>query len=190
MEIRDILITGGTDNKINIYDLSNKTIIKINIKDWFYNILEFNLDNDKYIIGSTKGKIILLSLEGKIKELNDFKIQHLDRLVYLLKTPENDNKKDYKYYCCEENNISYIEKANSKLIQIISGKLKENILAKSGILINNKILAFKSNKVASLGKDELLFFNTKKEDFINYNIKTNYYVPAKNMLKIKKMVYY
>ena len=174
MEIREILITGGTDDKINIYDLSNKTIIKINIKDWFYNVLEFNLDNDNWIIGSTKGKIILFSLEGRTIELKEFKTQKLDRLVYLLKTPENDNKKNYKYYCCEENSISYIEKANSKINQIMSGKLKENILAKSGILINNKILAFKSNKVASLGKDELLFFNTKKEDFINYNIKTNY----------------
>ena len=78
--------------------------------------------------------------------------------------------------CCSENNVLYItnvfaELMNDSSIQVFNNK---EIFIKSIMKINNEILVFKSNKIASKGKDNLIFYNYISKNEIKVKIEEEF----------------
>ena len=72
--------------------------------------------------------------------------------LYLMKRA---NLKEY-YICTTDNAVLIDDENNEKKSKIFAG---EQFLTKSGIIINKNLMIFKSNKIASKGKDKIKLYN-------------------------------
>ena len=157
-----------TNNKLHLYNKFYDKIKIISFKDWIYNAFELkNLTqktNDKknFIIISSKEKIFSYSIDLKNKDnINSEGIHYNNsclKSLFLL------NVNNLKFYCCGEDSVYILGNIFQVLIKNMEYKIFDNILMKSAIKINNNLVAFKSNKVSSKGKDNLFFLdiNTNK----------------------------
>ena len=142
-------ISVGTDLEIHIYDKSYKIFkVKNNIEDWVYNIIE---DNSQIIL-CCKNFLHIISNKSKYKEIEDIRLNQ----IFLIKYINKNKNKDY-CFCCE-NEFCYLNDLFSKIIIAKKYTVQENILLKSGILINNNLLIFSSNKVVSKGRNKLYMY--------------------------------
>ena len=148
-------ISVGTDLEIHIYDKSYKiSKVKNNIEDWVYNIIE----DKSQIILCCKNFLHIISNKSKYKEVEDIILNQIFLIKYINKT----KTKDY-CFCCE-NEFCYLNDLFSKIIVARKNTVKENILLKSGIRINNNLLIFSSNKVVSKGRDKLHMYIGELEE--------------------------
>jgi hypothetical protein len=67
------------------------------------------------------------------------------------------------YFACCEKDIFLFSTLNDQLQDKSKFSIYENILMKSAIKINNDLLAFKSNKIASKGISKLLIYNYRRK---------------------------
>ena len=156
-ETNQYFISGGTNSLINIYDKSyNLMNKKINIEDWAYNIIE----DDTKIIICCKKNLYLISDKKLYKDKYENTFLNSNS-IFLIKNNEQNNS---KYFFCCENNFCYVKEDIFNLWSPINNILiRDNILIKSGIKINNDILILKSNKIASKGEDKLYICDINKE---------------------------
>ena len=158
------------------YEKKNENIE--NIKD-INNISEGEQINDNREIIICRRKEIIkyyLNKEGILKGKNKYNVtiknetEKLDVLFAM--------KFSGKYFFCDEKEISYSD-------DIFSNKKNiENILIKCIIKINEKLIAFKSNRVASKGKDKLIFYNSTETKILDQIDIRNSFIYSEQGLKI------
>ena len=161
-EIKNIFVSGGTNNELITYNNSYGKIFTNQTDDWVYNsILSDNKMNKALnFLASTKKKIYAFSESTKISE-NENLVEN--NLLYLLFMEGS-----YYFACCE-NDVFLYSSLTDKLQNKNKFTIYENILMKSAIKINVDLLVFKSNKIASKGISKLLLFNfRKKRDIPNF----------------------
>ena len=164
-EIQDIFISFGTNNEIIIYNNSYDKISSNETEDWIYNVLNYKSQNNKILnlLGTSKELIYTFSEDKNQSKYKSNKSPSENNLLYFLNMESN-----YYFGCCENNVFLYsgiLDKLPIKTKFIIY----ENVLMKSAIKINNDLLVFKSNKIASKGKSQLLLYNFRnKKDIPNF----------------------
>ena len=161
-EIKNIFVSGGTNNELITYNDSYGKIVSNQTDDWVYNsILSDNKMNKALnFLASTKKKIYVFSESTKIGE-NENPIEN--NLLYLLFMEGS-----YYFACCE-NGVFLYNSLTDKLQIKNKFTIYQNILMKSAIKINVDLLVFKSNKIASKGISKLLLFNFRnKKDIPNF----------------------
>ena len=164
-EIQNIYISYGTNNELFIYDDSYDIKASIQTEDWIYNVLDYKSEIKTTIefLACSKNKIYIFSEEKNkpIYKINENKMEN--KLLFLLHMESG-----YYFSCCEDNAFLY----SSLLDKIVSQNIfsiYKNILLKSAIKINNEFVVFKSNKIVSKGKSQLLLFNYRnKKDIPNF----------------------
>ena len=148
-EIKNIFVSGGTNNELIIYNDSYGKIFSNQTDDWIYNVLENENKISKALsyLACSKKKIYVYSEFNKTNV-----IQIENNLLYLFFMECN-----YYFACCEKDIFLF-----SALADQLQNKSKfsiyENILMKSAIKINNDLLVFKSNKIASKGISQLILY--------------------------------
>ena len=83
-----------------------------------------------------------------------------------------------KYFFCDEKEISYSGDIFPNKKNIL------NILIKCIIKINEQLIAFKSNRVASKGKDKLIFYNSTEKKILDQIDIRNSFIYTEQGLKI------
>jgi len=171
IETNNFFISGGTNNEIIAYnkDLSFETKIKIPFTDWVYNILENKVRDDikdNYMLVTQGKQIALLKVIIEIKGFSIYSKLIMNSL-FSLKIGE-----DF-LVCCQNKVVKY----SSNLIQrnLLSQEevLKDNYTAKGAIRINNFVL-LKSNKICSMGNDDLFIFNIITHEIFTFKNKDEY----------------
>ena len=71
------------------------------------------------------------------------------------------------YLICNNKGIYLCNDLLGKIIQITATPVKENEIFFGGILINDDIAAFTSNKSSSKGQDKIIFYNNKSKKIFN-----------------------
>ena len=159
-EIQNIFVSGGTNNELIIYNESYGKIFSDQTEDWVYNVLESKNSINKTLnfLACTKKKIYFYSASNKIIE-TPMEINILNLLFM-----ENS----YFFTCCEK--TVFLHNSLTDKLQIQNKfTIYENKLMKSAIKINEDLLVFKSNKIASKGISKLLLFNFRtKKDIPNF----------------------
>jgi len=162
-EIQNIFISYGTNNKLIIYDDSYEKICSLQTREWIYNILYYKSKINKAvdIIASSKKKLYIYNkIKNKYELMNELIIEN--NLLYLL------SMGTYYISCCE-NTVFLCASLFDKLQGISKISIYENILMKSAIKINDNLIVFKSNKIASKGKSQLFLYNFRiKLDIQNF----------------------
>ena len=146
----------GFNNSLIIYDESNK--YKKQIKDkWVYNIINIKQSNEEKIEITicTRNSIETYRYEKGVIRYSKVMFENLNSL-FLIK---RDNSNEY-YICTTDNVLLGLDEENRKTYNIFD---EEIILTKSGIKLNDNLIIFKSNKVASKGKDKLKIYNYKNK---------------------------
>lgn len=108
------------DNILNfIVDIINKNLIEEQPK---YSIINYIIDNDKYIYFIPSKKITFEIVNSHIKiEKNETFID--DKLsAYIIYFPDNLINKIYEYYLTEQSVIKLLNKTNNELNKIIQAK--------------------------------------------------------------------
>ena len=146
----------GFSNNLYIYDevTKNKKEIK---RKWIYNIINTKGNNEEKIEISicTRNSIESFRYEkGEIGYSREI-FKNLNSLFLM----RRDNLNEY-YICTIDNVILGIDESTQKTYKIFE---EEKLLTKSGIKVNESLMAFKSNKVASKGKDKIKIYNYKKK---------------------------
>ena len=146
----------GFNITLFIYD-ENKNLKKERKIEWINNII-----NIKERKESNEGKLdISICTRDKIKffkckeeDIIDLKKELSKNLkpLYLMK---RDNLNEY-YICMKDNAVLISNENSGKVYKIFS---EEDFMTKSGIILNNNIMIFKSNKVISKGKDKIKLYN-------------------------------
>jgi hypothetical protein len=153
IEIHNIFISYGTNNKLIIYSDSYEKISSVETEDWIYNILDYDMKfkiTRPFIACSKKEIYVYSKITNKSYHISErLKENNLVNLLY---------EDSYYFSCCENNVLIYyslFDKLGSKFFLLIY----KNILMKSAIKINNKLLVFKSNKIVSKGMSQLFLYN-------------------------------
>ena len=146
----------GFNNSLYIYDevTKNKKSIK---KKWIYNILNAKEHNEEKIEISICTKKSIESFRYEKGEIRYSRVifKNLNSLFLMRRGNLNE------YYICTTDNVFLgIDENDEKTYKIFD---EENFLTKSGIKINENLMAFKSNKVASKGKDKIKLYNYKNK---------------------------
>ena len=168
IQISNYFISVGTNNVLNIYNESYKEANKIKkiFSDWVYNICEVQKDKSLSIIVCSKNNISSIMPKNP---KNIGLITSEVSSIYLLKVNDND------YYCCTEKSVYYFRNLFSYYNTIHNpSKIIKNELIKSAVKIKDNLIVFKSNKVASKGKDELIFYNCNSNLKLSADIKENF----------------
>ena len=182
IETSKFFISSGTSNEIIIYtkDFSFETKFKILFTDWVYNILENKGRDDKkenYMI-ATQGKQIKLFkviIDKKTSKINPKKEVNP---LFSLKIGE-----DF-LVCCQNKVVKYSSNLLQENLESKEEVLKDNFIAKGATKINNFVL-LKSNKICSIGNDNLFLFNIVTKEIVTCNIKDEYsFVYSQNGLTI------
>ena len=168
IQINNYFISIGTNKVLNLYNESYKEInrIKKKLSDWVYNICEVQNNKSVSIIVCSKNNISSI-ISKNLENIN--LITNEMKYLYLLKVNDND------YYYCTEKSVYYFR----NLLSDYNGRqykyqIFKNELMKSAIKIKDNLIVFKSNKVASKGKDELIFYNCKSDLKLSVDIKENF----------------
>ena len=170
--INEIFISYGTNNEVIIYSNSYDKITSIETVDWIYNVLDYKSQNIKTlnIIGSSGKQIYTFTSEQIGSNYKSNKNPMENNLLYLL------NMESSYYFACCENTVFLHEGFLDKLQMINKFPIYENVLMKSAIKFNNNLLVFKSNKITSKGKSQLLLYNfRRKKDIPNFLISDEEY---------------
>ena len=175
IEMRDqkILSYGG-DSSIFIYDNALKKIQEINCKDWINSIEYLETKNSvkfNIVIGN-KELFFIKNYFNKKEEIIKFKESKI-KLNSFFKSKNENNQNNCLYFLCQENKVSSLNYALSKIIEneyikILDGYYKE------GIQINKSLFAFTSNKIAFGGKDKITFYNSNTNKCVE--IKNNSFI--------------
>ena len=146
----------GYNETLFIYDETNNLKKEKKIK-LIYNIINIkekkDSNEDKLDISiCTRDKIEFYRCkEGGIVRF----IKELSKNLKPLYLMKRANLKEY-YICTTDNAVLIDDENNEKKSKIFAG---EQFLTKSGIIINKNLMIFKSNKIASKGKDKIKLYN-------------------------------
>ena len=182
IETSKFFISSGSNNEIIIYtkDFSFETKFKIPFTDWVYNILE-NKERDykkeNYMLATQGKQIILFKV---IIDKKAFQINPKNEVnpLFSLKIGE-----DF-LVCCQNKVVIYSSNLLQKNLESQDKVLKDNYIAKGATKINNFVL-LKSNKICSIGNDNLFLFNIVTKEIVTCNIKDEYsFVYSQNGLTI------
>ena len=144
----------GFNNCLYIYNevTKNKKSIK---KKWIYNILSDKENNEEKIEISicTRNSIESFRYEkGEIRYSREI-FKNINSLFLM--------RRGNEYYICTTDNVFLgIDENEEKTYKIFD---EENLLTKSGIKVNENLMAFKSNKIALKGKDKIKIYNSKNK---------------------------
>ena len=166
--------------KFKIINEENKleNINNIIIKEENIDVHDNNFKDEKYFIIICCKNIILQYILGDKdnltfnKEYNPNKYNDKSKInLFYAEEIEKNN-----FICCSENNALYITNVFTDLINDYSIPIFTNkeIFIKSIMKINDEILVFKSNKIASKGKDNLIFYNYKSKNEIKVKIEEEF----------------
>ena len=185
IEASKFFISIGTNNEIILYtkDFSLETKLKVPFNDWVYNILEDKERDDikeNYMLVTQGKQINLFKAIIDKKAFSIYKKLEINSL-FSLKIGE-----DF-LVCCQNKVVKY----NSNLLQknLLSQEIvfKDNYTSKGAIKINNFVL-LKSNKICSMGNDNLFIFNIITNEIFTFNIKDEYsFLYSQNGLTILSM---
>jgi len=146
----------GFSNNLYIYDgvTKNKKEIK---RKWIYNIINTKDNNEEKIEISICTRNSIESFRYEKGEISYSRLifKNLNSLFLM----RRDNLNEY-YICTTDNVILGIDESTEKTYKIFE---EEKLLTKSGIKVNENLMAFKSNKVASKGKDKIKIYNYKNK---------------------------
>ena len=146
----------GFSNNLYIYDevTKNKKEIK---RKWIYNIINTKDNNEEKIEISICTRNSIESFRYEKGEICYSRLifKNLNSLFLM----RRDNLNEY-YICTKDNVILGIDESTEKTYKIFE---EEKLLTKSGIKVNENLMAFKSNKVASKGKDKIKIYNYKNK---------------------------
>ena len=81
-------------------------------------------------------------------------------------------EKSYYFSCCKNTiflHSGFFDRFQNKK----EFTIYEKVLMKSAIKINDDLLVFKSNKIASKGKSQLLLYNYRRKKYIPYILESN-----------------
>jgi hypothetical protein len=155
-EIHNMFISFGTNNELFIYNDSYEKISTNQTEDWIYNILYYkgkNKNETSGFIAPSKNKIYMFSEERNKSIYKTSESLNEKKLLYLFFMENN------YYFLCGEKAIYLYNSLFDKLQSQNKYSIYDNVLMKSGIKIDNIFVAFKSNKIASKGKSQLLIYN-------------------------------
>ena len=184
-ETSKFFISGGTNNEIIIYnkDFSFETKLKISFSDWVYNILENKERDDiqeNYMLVIQRKQIKLLRVLLDKKTFSIIPKLEINSL-FSLKIGE-----DF-LVCCQNKVVKYSSNLLQKNLFSQEKVLIDNYTSKGAIKINNFVL-LKSNKICSMGNDNLFIYNIITSEIITCNIKDEYsFVYSQNGLTILSM---
>ena len=185
-EFKNLLISGGTDNNLIIYNQKYSIIYNEKIKDSICNVIELYLGKDN------KNFVILICTKSNLKIL-DYNILTknyfiamkevlYEKEIYMCLSCINYIK-DYNILCTKEG-IFIINNLNNKIISIKERKIM-NKSYRAGIQINNKIYAFTSNSANKNGEDKIIFYNIISDKFF-HEIKNYSFILSSNGLYLIK----
>ena len=185
-EFKNLLISGGTDNNLIIYNQKYNIIYNEKIKDSICNVIELYLGKDN------KNFVILICTKSNLKIL-DYNILTknyfiamkevlYEKEIYMCLSCTNYIK-DYNILCTKEG-IYIINNLNNKIISIKERKIM-NKSYRAGIQINNKIYAFTSNSASKNGEDKIIFYNIISDKFF-HEIKNYSFILSSNGLYLIK----
>ena len=185
-EFKNLLISGGTDNNLIIYNQKYNIIYNEKIKDSICNVIELYLGKDN------KNFVILICTKSNLKIL-DYNILTknyfiamkevlYEKEIYMCLSCINYIK-DYNILCTKEG-IFIINNLNNKIINIKEKKIM-NKSYRAGIQINNKIYAFTSNSASKNGEDKIIFYNIISDKFF-HEIKNYSFILSSNGLYLIK----
>jgi len=185
-EFKNLLISGGTDNNLIIYNQKYSIIYNEKIKDSICNVIELYLGKDN------KNFVILICTKSNLKIL-DYNILTknyfiamkevlYEKEIYMCLSCTNYIK-DYNILCTKEG-IFIINNLNNKIINIKEKKIM-NKSYRAGIQINNKIYAFTSNSASKNGEDKIIFYNIISDKFF-HEIKNYSFILSSNGLYLIK----
>ena len=172
IEIFPIFISGGASNSLYLYNSSYSKKDELKTNDWIYNVFCSTKKNDSLkILASSKKSLYLFDEKGAL--IKSFVNQETN-INYFIGFQEN-NKDNNNFYCCCEDKVVIYGDILSQIIQKKETNVLKDIATKSMIKINEYVLAIKSNKIISKGKDTLIFFNrSSKKEMDNIKINGNY----------------
>ena len=145
----------GGDNRLMIYDKDFNLKIKgEDLKDWIYHILEITsqekIEKDIQIIACTN-KCLCLNQINIVK--NTLRVQRYEcGGVICLELKKNN------YIICSEEGVDHFSDLFSKIIESKKNRLFEKSY-RDGLVVNQNLVAFSSNKVLPRGEDSLKFYN-------------------------------
>ena len=168
-EIGKIIICYGTMDKFLKFNEDYNNFEEKEVRDWINNIFGIKSDNTFDIIICTKKKIFLYHLdkENLIKK-KDSKVKIEGNLLFLIEIKNNE------FYCCSEYETKYLTNFFSAINDNTTILNNKNVFFKSGIKIYDFLLIFKSNKIATIGKDKLFFYNILSRKEIKNKINEEY----------------
>ena len=184
-ETSNLFISGGTNNEIILYskDSSFEIKLKIPFNDWVNNKFESeeigNKNQSNLFISKRKG---LHLLQIKINK-NYYPIYPIFDINLLFSLKFN---KDF-IFCCQNKIVEYCiyfyKRRHFEGEKILFNKYT----AKGAIQINNFVL-FKSNKICSMGNNNLLIYNLINYTKVFYKFKDEYsFVYSQNGLTVLPM---
>lgn len=184
-------VSGGTDNKIKIYDKEDFSRVYINeqskdifsdIKDWTYNICEKSGNEED--TNNTKNKIEIITCSNKEIILIILDFLNNKEVEYKIKKYELPDMTCTNCIKMSPTGFIIIGLSNSFYFTDIFDNssltnmsiIKEKTF-RDGIKINDYLIALTSNKVAVDGEDNLLLYNInsyKKKQISKIGDETNY----------------
>ena len=173
----DIFICGGSCKDLCILGILDRNCQKrgtIENKHWVYNVLLFKKEGDSIdILGSSKKQLFLFNVDSNfnINQKADV-IKYYSQ--YLVEITNSNNTNNSSYFSCADDNLIFTENIFSKIIQSRENSLVHHMYLKSGIKINDKIVAFKSNRIIRNGIDNLVFFNYISKKELKFKLKNKY----------------
>jgi len=146
----------GYNKTLFIYDEATNSKKEKQI-ELIYNIINIKEEKDSneekfYILICSRDKIKFYRCKEGGNILSKKELSKNLKQLYLMKRA---NLKEY-YICTTDNAILIEDENNERKSTIFSG---EQFLTKSGIIINKNLMIFKSNKIASKGKDKIKLYN-------------------------------
>ena len=180
-----LMVSGGGDENLLIYNQEYNNIMSINNKDWISNISEIK---DETMLGNNQKQCELIALSKQQIHLIQINAEEMETRVIKdnipqLYSPNVCLNVHYGYTLFGTDNGIYF--ASDIFSKIISPKIIniEPGVYRGGIVIDDKIVAFTSNQFLKRGKDIISFFNIYSKKIIN-NIKGYSFVTSRNGLSL------
>ena len=184
-EISNGFLMSGGDESLFIYNQEYKKIKSIENMDWVTNVSEIteevgkrNTQESPKLIALSKQELSLLRFDPDEIITTVFRVYNFD----LYATNKCLNVQDYFSIFCTDYGIYYADNLFSKIAMKRINKIK-NGAYRGGIIIDDKIAAFTSNKSLKGGEDVIEFFNYISKKSIN-KIKGFSFVTSPNGLSL------
>ena len=158
-EIQNIFLSCGTNNELIIYNESYEKICKLKKENWIFNALDYKnkIKKNLQFLASSKDNIYIFSEEQSKSQYKSTPVKMENHCLYFLYMEGS-----YYFSCCE--NDVFLHSALLDNLQFQKEfPIYNNVLMKSAIKINDNLVIFKSNKIASKGMSQLLLFNFRNK---------------------------